>query len=336
MITNLTIRNFQVHKKLSIDFDPHITCIVGATDKGKSSIIRAIKWACTNRPSPDQFIRNGTEFVSVELTVDDNTIKRKKSKKENCYIINSEKEFKAIRTDVPEEISTLLNVSAVNFQSQHDSPFWLSIAPGEVSRQLNGVINLDRIDNLMSSASSEVRKKKTEIQIIDDRIAEKRLEIKKYEQVDALNTQLKNIEIQNNNRKSLIQKSILLKKLIDNYFELSDTINKTQDMVSEAKGLTDRIKSFNELNISLTTIKALVKYTKTLEADANISVPSIKIIDELMSKYNSLKSKNKLLETIISIYNDSVQNKKSVSREFKIIDEEYKSLLKERCPLCGK
>lgn len=336
MIKNLRIRNFQKHKKLDIELDPNITCIVGATDTGKSSIIRAIKWACTNRPSPDQFIRNGTEFVSVQLDIDDNTIKRRKTKKENSYVVNGDKEFKAIRTDVPEEISNLLNISLVNFQSQHDSPFWLSNSPGEVSRQLNNVINLDRIDNLMSEASSRVRKKKIELQLVEERIIEKRKQIQKYSKIDELNKFLIRIEEQEVQKKSLNDKTELLEKLINNYSSVFGNLKRIKSLEKVSEILLKKVDSFLTDNDKNSVLALLVKNSQQAEHEANFQIPSIKKIDTLFVEYLALNGKIKSINSLIASHSDCLENKDSLQKEFKKSEIEYQKLSKEKCPLCGK
>jgi DNA repair exonuclease SbcCD ATPase subunit len=336
MIKNLRIRNFQKHKKLDIELDPNITCIVGATDTGKSSIIRAIKWVCTNHPSPDQFIRNGTEFVSVQLDIDENTVKRKKTKKENSYVVNGDKEFKAIRTDVPEEISSLLNISSVNFQSQHDSPFWLSNSPGEVSRQLNNVINLDRIDNLMSEASSRVRKKKIELQLVEERITEKRKQIQKYSKIDDLNSALLQIEEREIQNKILNEKTELLEKLINNYLNLSGNLKRIKSLENTSGILLKKVDSFLTDNDKNSALASLIKNSQQARHDADFQIPSIKKIDLLMTEYLTLNGKIKSINSLVTSYTDGLEDKEILQKEFHKSEIEFQKLSKEKCPLCGK
>ncbi len=161
MLKRIRIRNFQKHKKLDVDFSPNVTTIIGSSDSGKSAIVRALKWVCLNKPNGNSFIRNGHKSCKVRITVDGSKITRTKGKS-NTYEVNGEK-FHAFGTSVPDEITNLLKLDEINFQSQHDSPFWFSESAGQVSKNLNQIIDLSIIDRTLSGVASLVRKSKADV-----------------------------------------------------------------------------------------------------------------------------------------------------------------------------
>jgi exonuclease SbcC len=169
MIDSLEITNFQAHKKTKIDFGPTITTIVGRSDIGKSAIIRALQWVMQNKQKGNSFVRHGAKSCKVCLTGDFGTVVRTRTGRENTYVLN-EKEYKAFGSKVPEDIERSINTNDINFQLQYDSPFWLSQTGGEISRQLNSIIDLSEIDEILKAANSEIRKQKTKIDIISERI----------------------------------------------------------------------------------------------------------------------------------------------------------------------
>lgn len=193
MINSILVRNFQNHKKLKIDLDQHITVVIGPTDSGKSAILRSLHWVIFNRPSGDYFINHGSDFVSVSLSIDDKVIKRKKSPKGNIYKLDN-RTFKAIGTKIPDEVSSLLNVSEVNFQSQHDDPWWFLKSPGEVSKELNSIINLSLIDSVFDNLSSEARKAKIAVDISEEKIKKTKQKIEDLEWVVEADRKLNEIE----------------------------------------------------------------------------------------------------------------------------------------------
>lgn len=170
MIKYLKIKNFQAHRKFELLFGEYITTIVGTSDKGKSAIVRALKWLVTNRPSGDDFIRHGEKECVVELKVDGKLITRLKGK-ENQYQIDGTS-LKAFSTDVPDEIESLLNLQPINFQDQHDAPYWFSLTSGQVSRELNAIVNLEIMDRTISNLSSYLRRAKTEEEVLKGQIQE--------------------------------------------------------------------------------------------------------------------------------------------------------------------
>lgn len=172
MLERLSIKNFQKHRGLVIELDPGITVLTGESDVGKSSVLRALRWIATNRPSGNEFIRNGAKVTQVCMELDGgSTVLRQKGGNRNVYKTDG-KVCTAFGQDVPDDIRNLLNTGPVNFQQQHDPPFWLTLSPGEVSRELNQIVNLGSIDASLSSIASELRKAKTTVEVSEGRLKE--------------------------------------------------------------------------------------------------------------------------------------------------------------------
>lgn len=167
MIESLKLINFQAHRKILLEFDPGVTTIVGRTDAGKSSLLRALRWAALNK-APSDFITHGKEQATVQLVVDGKTIIRRKGKK-NSYQLD-ELKFFAVKSDVPDSIAKVLNVNVNNFHRQLDGPFWFDKTPGQVSKELNQIVNLGIIDEAVAHLSSLARRSKTEIEICRSRL----------------------------------------------------------------------------------------------------------------------------------------------------------------------
>jgi DNA repair exonuclease SbcCD ATPase subunit len=171
----IELENFQSHKSREVRFSPGITTIIGATDLGKSAILRAMQWSLMNGISGDEFVRDGAKSTTVKVSVDSNgkhIIIRSRSKggSTNTYHLDGN-EYKAFSTSVPKDIQECLRLDEINFQSQHDAPFWFSISAGEVSRRLNAIIDLSVIDTTMASISSNVRKCSERKELCEERHA---------------------------------------------------------------------------------------------------------------------------------------------------------------------
>lgn len=174
MLNQLQLTNFQCHEKLTIDFDESITSIVGPSDVGKSAIIRAWGWVCTNYPQGDAFIRSGSDGCEVTLKADGKTIKRVRGK-ENLYFLDDQR-FAAFSNNVPDQIADHLKIGSVNLQSQHDAPFWFSLTSGQVSREINEIVDLGSIDDALGYVASEVRTAHTGLTVAKERYSEAKAE----------------------------------------------------------------------------------------------------------------------------------------------------------------
>ena len=169
MLQKIKIRNFQIHRKLLVDLDPTLNTFVGPTDRGKSSVLRAIRFACLNRPSGEAFVKHGAETASVELTVSGRRVRRCRGKGTNEYRLDDRK-FAAFGSEVPRQIAELVNVDAVNFQTQHSGPYWFDKSHGEVSKELNGIVNLGLIDSTLGNLAKELRKAKATVEVSKERL----------------------------------------------------------------------------------------------------------------------------------------------------------------------
>lgn len=190
MINSLKLTNFQGHAETEIQLDPVLTAITGSSDAGKSAIIRAIKWLVYNKPSagkPSNWIKSG-EDSSVICNTGATNVTRIKGKSGNGYNLG-DKEFRAIGTDIPEDVSEFLDMSDINFAGQHDAPFLLSMTPGEVGRYLNKLIDLDVIDDVLQSANSSKRKVNDELQFLKKDQAEKTTQLQNLSWVDTASRQ---------------------------------------------------------------------------------------------------------------------------------------------------
>jgi DNA repair ATPase RecN len=185
MIESIIIRNFRLHKKLTIEFDPQVTTIIGKSYAGKSTIIRALKWACLNRPPGMSVIRWGSKYAKAILKVDGHKITRYRGKGNNLYNLD-EKKLAAFGNDVPSCIAKLLNVNENNFQGQHSLPFWFGETAGEVSRKLNGIVNLSVIATTLSTVNSMLNKAKARVDISKERLAETKRKKKELAFVDEM------------------------------------------------------------------------------------------------------------------------------------------------------
>jgi len=186
MLEKLRLRNFQIHEDREIIFDEKVTTIIGPTDAGKSAIMRSLKWLVENKPAGDAFRRDGSKVVKVGLKFDGRMLMRTKSASVNKMTLDKEP-FEAFgKCDVPDEISQALNIHPLSFQDQHDSPYWLSDTAGQVSRQLNAIVNLDVIDVTMKNITSMLRKAKGEEAASVSRKKQAVEEVEKYGFVEDL------------------------------------------------------------------------------------------------------------------------------------------------------
>jgi len=333
MIEKLQIKNFQRHSKLDIDFDECVTTIVGPSDRGKSSVIRALRWIIQNKPAGADFIKENTEQAAARIFIDGHIVARIKGKK-NSYKLDKNKPLYAFGTNVPENIASLLNISDINFQQQHDKPFWFSETSGEVSRQLNKIINLEVIDSTLSKLDSMKRDSKQKTIIIQKRITNYKEQAKgllKYKEIDV---KLGKLEAQQIKLNKITQNAALLADMIKKAQRYSATKKRCQGLVFVGKTAVKAGDSYLDIQSRLNTLKYLISEGQKQHDIIANKPPSIKYLQKLKEKTDNIGSKVKRLEELLTIV---VKHKDRKNKALAVISEktqEIKKVIGKRCPLC--
>lgn len=345
MINKLVIKNIQSHKDSELIFSPGINCIIGSSNNGKSAILRALNWSIYNRPlGIDNLLSNwcydkkGKQIKEMSVTIQkgDSVLIRKKSKDENCYIINDEK-LEAIKTDVPEQTEKFFRLSDTNIQKQMDSPFLLSLGAGEVAKYFNKTVRLDVIDSVLSNAESTRRKTNSKLNEVEETISEYEnklgnfdwLEtveklINKYERIQAkeekLNDEIEKLEnslncyLELENQQKKYESVIKNKKLVEKILKLNETtkekeIEKLENQLEEFEQVTSR-----KVNQDFSESKKLIFKIEKLETE----------LDEMREKRNKLGTSLSNCEYYLKLVEDN-----------KVDIVVLKKQLPKICPLCG-
>jgi exonuclease SbcC len=174
VIESIELWNFQGHNHLKVEL-AQITSLVGNNQAGKSSVLRALKWIFLNEGSVKELCQIDKKWVKAEATVDGHRVTRYNGPKGNLYKLDGKK-LKAFHPDVPQPVADLLRVSKDHFQDQLDGPYWFLDTPGQVSRNLNKVVNLEIIDHSLKNADQETKKSKLTVELGETRLRDTRKE----------------------------------------------------------------------------------------------------------------------------------------------------------------
>lgn len=238
----LALRNFQRHKKKVFRFAPGITTITGATDSGKSAIIRGLQWVALNRPSGNEFIRTGEKQADALVCVDGKQVKRSRGSGVNTYGVRGD-ELKAFGNDVPAQVVELLRMGELNFQGQHDAPFWFSLGAGEVARQLNQVVDLGIIDDVLARIATRSRRAKTAEEICAERLTKAREKCKEMDFAEEMDVDLFDVEQSRDALARHQEREQLLGEAIEKLDKLSVPIEVPD--LSELEALRERIDALD-------------------------------------------------------------------------------------------
>lgn len=142
-IESISMTNFQSHTETRLELagEGCLTVIVGPTDSGKTSIVRALKWVMYNQPAGTGFVRAGATSSRVSIAFTSGAqVTRFRSASQNQYRLSrpgegnarDESVFEGFGVSVPDEVQQVLQVYPisvgdlvllVNLAEQLDGPF---------------------------------------------------------------------------------------------------------------------------------------------------------------------------------------------------------------------
>ena len=333
MLEKIRIQNFQAHTDETIKFGKKNTTIVGPSDAGKSAIIRALYWIFFNRPSGDAFIRKGAKFVRVVVWLDGHKIERKKSKTSNLYVLDG-KRYKAFGSAVPEPIQNVLCISELNFQNQHDAPFWFSLSPGQVSKSLNEIINLQVIDNSLAFVAAETRKRTNAVEFCRERVFEAKKKRKELEWLDSVERQLVKLERTRTSldkgQKYIEELSVLLQDA-----KLHQTnIDKFQTCWTRATELAYDGWALQENQKRMEQLTQLLDQAETAAILTTIQVPNLDELEQLISRMETQRSRTIMLKKLIADWESAEKKIEQGEDEIRDLETLLRKKSKGVCPVC--
>lgn len=331
MIEILRLRNFQAHEDLLIQLGP-ITVIKGESDRGKSSIIRAIGWVLFNDLRGDSFIRNGAEWTKVYLRVDGKTLLRQRGK-HNLYKLDGET-FKAFGAGaVPDPIKRLLNVSEVNLQTQHENPFWVMDSPGQVSKKLNDLANLEIMDRALAATSSRIRKTKSQQEVLLEEKTQIQKAIKESKWIVETDADLQTAMSLHAEYLECRSKIDAIRAIVGEFKQNVIRRKRASEIASQGLELSNIWQRYNAIDRNLTKLQNLVSELKNAKP---IKVPDVTELVKVRKEGDTLSSRLYTLEGIVKEYKLNRKQLKVDRIEQSNLETELKQAQQGQCPLCGR
>lgn len=324
-ITKVIIENYQSHKYSVIEFDKYLNVIIGPSDQGKSSIIRAIKWVLYNEPTGTFFIREGERECSVTLFFNDNTkLKRLRTPSKNLYILYDEngKEsiYEGFGTNVPDEIIDKTKIrkvyldgnqsTSINIADQLEGPFLLSEKTSVRANAIGRLVGVHIIDKAIANTLKDIRNLNTKKKSVEDKLKELTGQYEKYDYLEELKLVINKVE---KIEKVMKYKNQKLKKL-------SEIKEKCNSILNEKASIQETIKELKSIDILESKILELDKKVNQIKYLRKINQQYLYLGGEIKkneSVKEGLKNTGKV-EVICNKLQISMQTKNNLERLNKI------------------
>lgn len=344
MIQSLELHNFQSHKHSKLEFADGVNVIIGGTDTGKTSIMRALRWLIRNRPSGDAFRSTWGGVTEVEIITNDDSIARWKEKTESGYGLD-EQEFKAFGTEVPEEIVNALNINEINLQNQLDAPFLLSNSPGEVAQHFNRVAHLDQIDNGLRKIQQWIRTIEQNINSGEQQITQLEEELVGFAHLNMFEEDVEVLEGMQSQLTTKVHSKHKLAQLIDSLKEVTIKIAQESEII-KAEGALNNILEWignrttkqHERELLNHTIQKVKQITDDLQRQENIIIVE-KPVNQLLDLFDHRAEKEgnlKRLQRVINNINGAANKQGEAQVQLDSDIELFNDMFPDRCPLCGQ
>lgn len=327
MIDYLIIEKYQpYYKKVIFNFSKGVNSIIGDTDSGKSSVMRALKAILKNDKSTLKFrnrlCKKGEAF-KITIKKGNDIVERIRSEKDNIFVLNGKK-FKAFGQGVPDDIKKVFNLEDINIKFQFKDNFLISDSPPEVARYFNKLVNLEAIDRAFQNANRKKLKNNQDKSNLEKSLKENNEKLRRYDDIDRIELKLRKIE---SLAESIEAKEKRLKSLLGK-------IEEAQCIVKEMSSLPDIKGMEKSLNNTKSKIENLGQEQKRLDAIKSTLDFALQIKGEMdkLPDDSVMSGAPKELETI-KLGIDSIENKltKGLSIEGKInsaniIEKELKTI----------
>lgn len=335
-IKRLEIKGFESHVDTTINFSGHLTVITGATDSGKSAILRAIRKLFLGEPLGDNFVNKKVGQASIVATLEDgHELSYTRKGTQSTYTIYHPSGVlqEYISSKVPEEFITLSGITkdtfgdfvqSLNFAFQLEAPFLLSETSSTGAKVLGTLANVDDVDGALKDCTAEVYKHREQRRQSQARIDEINADLQQFanlEQVESLVTaceylvnhieKLENRQAILNNLQSKLQTGqVLIDQLQDKLCKLSVVPELAEDLqhIEQSQQRYDRL---------LQLFSQVGKYQMT--------------IDNLQSKLAYLQNVDVLTASL-----DSVEKSYNRFIVLQSLDKQYKASLDQQGRLTAK
>lgn len=347
----LQLDYFQSHKDTIIEFHEMLNVIVGTSNYGKSSIVRAIRWIVENQPHSDWlswFAGRGQECSSAMEFSDEAWVLRMRKGAENTYAHSNAPDdpLHGFRKDVPPQVQEVLQMDSRNIKSQHDPYFMFQETPGEVARMLNRVVGNDdinkffkRVDSIIDTSQREKNRVETDIKTKQEKLAslkwlDKALE--RVHKIEALNTQITECKNKRHRLETLLsdisdQQSV--KKQCIEFLEIEPRVKKIKNLLDEKATITQKRIRLDALTKA---VNSDTEYVQAAKSFIDGIQPICNKINALFTQLQDTRSKRQDLEKIVNDIATAKTSSQKLSQQLKKQNSDYIVLMKSAkiCPWC--
>ena len=189
MIRKVKLKDFESHEDSEIEFDDGFNLIVGQSNQGKSSIVRALALVAANRFDKDS-VRSGARSCMVRVETDRGWVQAERGEGVNNWTVcidGTAREYRNVGTGVPPGVLEAIGigervhggvVDMPNVMFQLDGHYMLSEVDGKkatgsmVARMMDDAIGLGGLEGLITAIAQDTSLKRKELSDVGCQISD--------------------------------------------------------------------------------------------------------------------------------------------------------------------
>lgn len=336
MIEEIRLKNFQCHKRRVIKLQPGVNVLVGENDSGKTAILRMLRWLALNDTRGDRYVHHGADRASGTVVVGGLDVVRKKGPGGNSYFIG-DKEYVSFGVGkVPDQVAETLLLEPINFQDQGDPPFWFGLTPGQVSKELNEIINLEAIDRSLSAIGKRIRKTKARIEVHSENVQTAREERDRLSWVAGFQEAF---AIVKSEEAKVLSHSLACERLTVLCHTIANlTGQRTRDVAARntASLAIAAGKDWYDQTEAVAEFSSLLECIGRSEVAARTKVPNMERVRSAREKLLDLRERVRKLREAVTAAEAAKEIKCQLSVQKTAIEKTLEENRPKLCPTCGQ
>ncbi len=349
MIKRLELTDFESHKHTVIDdFSDGLNLIVGDSNSGKSSMLRAIKLAAYNMFDTAS-VRIGAKFCIVRIDTDKGYVKVKRGQKVNewevCRIGEAPVKFEKVGKNIVPQAAEVIGLKMVtlgdvefpvNVMSQLESHFMLSgvgdkNATGSMRSQIiDEISGLSGLETLVKEVAGDtIRFARERNELVDKQheIEEQIVPDDVFTNEDALLTEA---EGHIDKHESLLRVLNEAEACLSKWRTLSDNLSMRQSDISrlpDVSGLKDKLDECADNFGRIREMNAVVnKFSSdnsrlTIAQKAVSILPNVSEVEAKASRVEVLMSHARIIYDMVKAHNTCLSKMKIATKRFENLPE---------------
>jgi len=279
MLKSLLIQNFESHKDTEVTFAEGVTVVTGASDAGKSSLRRAIEFVVLNRPSGSGMVRDGEKATTVTL---DGVVKHR-SRSDHYYELDGV-QYKALGRSVPDSVQQKFNMTALNFQQQHDVYFLIGNTPGERARLMNDLFDLGDVNKVLRLAKKKVSEARAELKVVSSMRSDAAANVKKLAWAEEAGELCDEIDLCARAIADASDEVTVLEQLLAQVRDAEHTIPDPSEDTGKLNVSYPDVVTLEQLLSQVRNAKHAIPDPSEDIGKLNISYPEVTVLEQLLSK----------------------------------------------------